>query len=142
MTNAVKKFPLNQVDLLILNETEGADLTGVTSPYDILNKIKKRYPRPIIILTLGKHGILAWDSEKYLRQKAKKVKVVDTTGAGDTFNAAFLAATLRGKPLATRLRFANAAAALSVTVLGPRGLLPTWDEVESFLKEVEDVEKY
>jgi ribokinase len=63
------------------------------------------------------------------------VPVVDTTGAGDTFNAAFVAATLRGDPLAERLRFANAAAALSVTVMGPRGLLPVPAEVATFLAQ-------
>jgi len=65
------------------------------------------------------------------------MKTVDTTGAGDTFNAAFLAATLRNEPLVERLRFANATAALSVTGLGPRGLLPTRAEVEAFLAQID-----
>ena len=63
------------------------------------------------------------------------VPVVDTTGAGDTFHAAYLAAMLGGAPLAERLRLANATAAMSVTRLGPRGWLPTPAEVAAFLEE-------
>lgn len=86
-----------------------------------------------VVVTLGKRGSLAVTADEAVEMPGRDVAVVDTTGAGDTFNAAFLTATLRGLPLAGRLAFANAAAALAVTGLGPRGRLPTSAEVESFL---------
>ena len=90
-----------------------------------------------VIITLGGGGSLAVTRDEAAEHPGFKVPVVDTTGAGDTFHAAFLAATLRGEPLDARLRFANATAAMSVTVIGPRGWLPTRAEVEAFLKETQ-----
>ncbi len=84
------------------------------------------------ILTAGKRG--AWGIEagmrKPIHQPAYHVPVVDTTGAGDAFHAALLAARLEGANLAEALRFAAAAAALKVQHRGARGGLPTRAEVE------------
>jgi ribokinase len=65
---------------------------------------------------------------------AFKVKPVDTTAAGDIFNGALAVALLEGKPLLEAVRFANAAAALSVTKLGAQSSAPTRAQIESFLK--------
>jgi ribokinase len=62
-----------------------------------------------------------------------KVKPVDTTAAGDVFNGALAAALAEGKPVATAVRFANAAAALSVTRMGAQPSAPTRREIERFL---------
>ncbi|MEM7346599.1 MAG: PfkB family carbohydrate kinase, partial [Chloroflexota bacterium] len=86
-----------------------------------------------VVVSRGKAGSFAVSRNEVAEQPGLAVNVVDTTGAGDTFYAAFLHQTLQGTPLADRLRFANTAAALSVTALGPRGLLPTIDEVNTFL---------
>jgi ribokinase/sulfofructose kinase len=88
-----------------------------------------------IVVTRGNAGSLVVTGVEVAEHPGFKVPVADTTGAGDTFNAAFLAASLRGKALVERVEFANAAAALSVTAIGPRGLLPTWAEVDAFLKK-------
>ena len=61
--------------------------------------------------------------------------VYDVTGAGDMVLAALAAARANGVSWTESVRFANAAAAMSVTVIGPRGLLPTWAEVDTFLEE-------
>ncbi len=61
------------------------------------------------------------------------VPVVDTTGAGDSFHAAFLCGLLSGWELGEILEFSNAAAALSIQTLGARPGLPSQDEVRSFL---------
>ena len=86
-------------------------------------------------MTLGSRGALAVTRDEASVQPGFAVQAVDTTGAGDTFNAAFVSATLSGLPLAERLRFANGAGALSVTRMGPRGRLPTADEVRSFVDQ-------
>lgn len=90
-----------------------------------------------VVVTLGSRGALAVTHEESAQRAGFHVPVRDTTGAGDTFNAAFLSATLRGEPLPRRLLFANAAAAIAVTGLGPRGSLPTRTEVEAFLDQQE-----
>jgi sugar/nucleoside kinase (ribokinase family) len=86
-----------------------------------------------VVVTLGAGGALAVTREEAVVQTGIAVRAVDTTGAGDTFNAAFVSATLAGLPMADRLRFANGAGALSVTGMGPRGCLPTANEVRSFI---------
>ncbi|OQB89198.1 MAG: Ribokinase [Verrucomicrobia bacterium ADurb.Bin118] len=62
-----------------------------------------------------------------------KVKVVDSTGAGDVFCGALAVALGEGKPLLEAVRFANAAAALSVTRFGAQPSAPTRAEIEHFL---------
>jgi ribokinase len=87
-----------------------------------------------VILTLGSAG--AYVAAKGVRAlvPAFKVKPVDTTAAGDIFNGALAVALLEGKPLLDAVRFANAAAALSVTKLGAQSSAPTRAQIEGFLK--------
>lgn len=91
------------------------------------------YGPQTVVVTLGARGALVVSAEEVAQKPGLQTTVRDTTGAGDTFNAAFLAATLRGERLGERLAYANAAAALAVSGLGPRGRLPTHEEVKSFL---------
>src|SRR5699024_12713764 len=63
------------------------------------------------------------------------VSVKDTTGAGDTFTGAFAAEIGAGTSISKAVKFANAAAALSVTKVGAQGGMPTRQEVEQFIKE-------
>ncbi len=87
------------------------------------------YPDKLII-TEGSNGVRYHDGTKENRVSAFKVAPVDTTGAGDTFNAAFAVARAEGKPMEESLIFANKAAALSVTKLGAQGGMPLRAEVE------------
>lgn len=76
----------------------------------------------LVVLKHGAGGATALSSHSpATRVAAYSVPVLDTIGAGDVFNAALIAAVLRGDPLADSLEFANAAAALSTTVAGGRG---------------------
>lgn len=88
----------------------------------------------VVIVTLGWEGCLAVTANDEVRCPGFDVEVVDTTGAGDCFNAAFLTGYLSGRLLERTATFANAAAALSVRALGPRGGLPTKGQVLEFLK--------
>lgn len=87
----------------------------------------------VVIVTLGSDGCLIVTTEEKVRCPGFDVRVVDTTGAGDCFNAAFLSGYLNDWPLERTAKFANAAAALSVTGLGPRGGIPTREEVLELL---------
>ena len=85
------------------------------------------------ILTLGRRGAFVATAQVRRLVPGFKVKVVDTTAAGDIFNAGLAVALAEGMPLLEAVRFANAAAALSVTRLGAQPSAPTRGEVERLL---------
>jgi ribokinase len=92
----------------------------------------KQYPNKLFI-TVGKQGVRYHDGTREMTVPAYPVEAVDTTGAGDTFNAAFAVALAEGKSIAASLRFANRAASLSVMKFGAQGGMPTRQEVEESL---------
>jgi ribokinase len=83
-----------------------------------------------VILTLGARGAFVAGPQARGRVPGFKVRPVDTTGAGDVFNGALAVALAEGKPLLEAARFANAAAALSVTRLGAQTSAPTRGEID------------
>jgi ribokinase len=130
---------LNRVSILTPNETEAELLTGIAVKDDVsaaaaATKLRARGVRTVII-TLGARGaFVATESGEQL-VPGFKVKAVDTTAAGDIFNGALAVALAEGKPLELAVRFANAAAAISVTRLGAQPSAPTRREIERFLKK-------
>jgi ribokinase len=92
----------------------------------------KQYPNKVFI-TEGKQGVRYFDGEKEVLVPSYEVKIVDTTGAGDTFNAALAVALAEGKSITDSLRFANRAASLSVKKFGAQGGMPFRKEVEETL---------
>jgi len=110
------------------NEHEAEILFQGMSPAEAL----RLYPNKLFI-TEGSKGVRYFDGEQEILVPTYKVEAVDTTGAGDTFNAAFAVALAEGKPLQESIRFANRAASLSVTKFGAQGGMPTRDEVEESL---------
>jgi ribokinase len=85
------------------------------------------------IITKGSKGIVFYSNgEKEI--PSYKVDVVDTTGAGDSFNGALAYSLSHGASLEDACQFANAVAALSVTKLGAQGGMPTFAEVQAFLQ--------
>lgn len=86
------------------------------------------------IVTRGAKGIQLYQDGKEQLISGYQVNAVDSTGAGDTFNGALAFSLSSGLSLLEASRFANAAAALSVTKLGAQSGMPTKEEVESFLK--------
>lgn len=110
------------------NEHEAEILFQGMSPAQAL----RQYPNKLFI-TEGSKGVRYFDGIEEVLVPTYKVQAVDTTGAGDTFNAAFAVALAEGKPLQESIRFANRAASLSVTKFGAQGGMPTRDEVEESL---------
>ncbi|WP_440119463.1 ribokinase [Paenibacillus sp. QZ-Y1] len=110
------------------NEHEAEILFQGMSPAQAL----RQYPNKLFI-TEGSKGVRYFDGTEEILVPTYKVEAVDTTGAGDTFNAAFAVALAEGKPLHESIRFANRAASLSVTKFGAQGGMPTRDEVEESL---------
>lgn len=110
------------------NEHEVAVLFPDLTPTEAL----RTYPNKLFI-TEGSKGVRYFDGQQEIVVPAYKVETVDTTGAGDTFNAALAVALAEGKPLPECIRFANRAASLSVTKFGAQGGMPTRSEVEESL---------
>lgn len=86
-----------------------------------------------IVLRMGAEGSMLLTADAEVRMRAYPVSVVDTVGAGDIFNAGFIAASLRGLPAPQVLRWGNAVAAYKIMHVGARGC-PTLAELEEFLQ--------
>lgn len=89
----------------------------------------RKYPNKLFI-TEGKNGVRYFNGQSEVLIPSYQVEVVDTTGAGDTFNAAFAVALSERKNIDDSIRFANRAASLSVTKFGAQGGMPLRTEVE------------
>jgi len=125
---------LGKVDYLLLNETEGKQLTGYDAPDNILNAIRQAYPAIKVVLTLGKDGCIYDDGEMRVSHGIFPVKAVDTTAAGDTFTGFFISAVSTGVSPAEAIRRASAASAIAVSRPGAAPSVPTAEEVDEFLK--------
>ncbi|SDT94786.1 ribokinase [Verrucomicrobium sp. GAS474] len=130
MTEAVKAYPLELVDWLIVNETEGEELSGESEPGAMLRRLRQLCPRAWVVLTLGAEGVLCLTpAGEELRAASPRVVPVDTTAAGDTFIGYLLAAAMEGKEPAEALGLACRAAALGVTRRGAFDSIPRRGEL-------------
>lgn len=132
------KSILLKTDILIPNK-EGAKLITKSDTAEDAAKDLIKKGIPIVIITLGHKGALVTteDSQKVI-PTYKINKVIDTTGAGDTFNGAFTVAYwIKRWELEDSIKFANAAAALKIQKLGARTGMPFEDELKQFLKKYE-----
>ena len=131
---------LASVDILTPNETEASLLLGLppgrvsrSDAAALAHSLRERGPKAVL-LKLGDQGCFYCDGEVELFSPAFKVAVRDTTAAGDTFNAALAVALAEDRGGVEALRFANAAAAISVTRMGAQASVPTRSEVDALLK--------
>jgi sugar/nucleoside kinase (ribokinase family) len=107
---------LQHVDIFLPNETEARSLTGARSDKAAALELAKL--ARTVVVKLGARGALAVAGVEIFRVPAVKARVVDATGAGDSFNAGFLAAYLRGGTLEECARSGAAAGARSVECIG------------------------
>jgi ribokinase len=128
------------VDFITPNQIEAAALLGHTK--DCIRNFDDARAAADSLLSAGYRGVVlklgqlgcyvATDSLR-AAVRAFEVVAVDTTAAGDTFNAAFAVALAESAPIKRAALFANAAAALSVTRRGAQDSIPARAEVESLL---------
>ncbi len=96
-----------------------------------MKQVLQQYPNKLII-TLGALGAIFHNGEEHIVVPSfKPEKVVDTTGAGDTFNGAFAVGIVSGFMLEDSIKFANLASSLSIQELGAQGGMPTLAEMRS-----------
>lgn len=134
---------LKIVDVIVPNERETEYLTGIeiSNDEEALNAALSLLARGVgsVVLTLGDRGALVVEGKPnqpiYHHLQAHRVKAVDTTAAGDAFVGALATGLGEGVSLLEAARFANAAAALSVTRPGAQPSLPWRADVEKFLRE-------
>ncbi len=128
MTPDIQHLPLELVDILIINEVEGATLTE-HQPSAILDSLLKKYPAMKIILTSGKFGATYVDKNQRIHQEGFKVEAIDTTAAGDTFIGFFIASLSSGLQVNEALRIGCRASSICVTRPGAADSIPFIDEV-------------
>src|ERR1044072_4304330 len=138
LPQAAALFPLT--DILILNQTELATYAKLDREpvrlEDVSVAARKLMSRPdqTIIVTLGSAGVAAVRRDEAFLVEGKKVKAVDTVGAGDCFCGALAAALASAMDLREAVELANGAAALSVQKAGAAPSMPSRREVEAFLE--------
>ena len=110
----VKTCDLSKVDVFLMNEVEGEQITGQKEPEVILDAIALLYPKAKVVLTLGDKGAWFMDGAERTFSPAEKVTAVDTTGAGDTFTGYFMEAIAEGMPASAALALAGKAAAIAI----------------------------
>jgi ribokinase len=127
----IAAYPLDLLDMIVFNETEGEGLTGRADPDAILAALGARLPNALLILTLGAQGVACRPpAGAVVRVPAVRARVLDTTAAGDCFIGYFLAAHLRGEPLRQCLETACKAAAICVSRPGASDSIPMRAEVD------------
>lgn len=128
----VRTWPLHLCDLILVNEIEAAQLTGLTGEGNFRRAAEvmaERFPDSEVVITLGSSGAVYRFGKEEIMVPARPVKVVDTTSAGDTFTGYFLAAKLRGMSAEAAMRCAVFASSITVSRPGAASSIPAADEV-------------
>jgi 2-dehydro-3-deoxygluconokinase len=120
-------------DIALPSLDDSQQLTGLTEP-DAIADYYLKLGAPLVALKMGSEGSLIATGSKRHRLPPHRVDAVDATGAGDTFDGAFLARLLEGDDPETAGRYANVAAALSTTGYGAVTPMPRKAEVVAALK--------
>ena len=133
MTELVKQLPHDCIDLLIVNEVEAEEISGIQDLDMMEAYFRSEWPDSEVLITLGKAGVRMLKKERTINVPAFVVEAVDTTAAGDTFIGFFLSAYSNHQDSETALSRACAASALAVMQIGAAQSIPTKDQVNRFL---------
>jgi 2-dehydro-3-deoxygluconokinase len=120
-------------DVALPSLDDSQQLTGLTAPEDIAN-FYLGLGAPLVALKMGADGALIASADSRIRIPPHRVQAIDATGAGDTFDGAFLARLLAGDDVEAAARYANVAAALSTQGYGAVTPIPRKDEVMAAIK--------
>ena len=123
---------LKYTDVLFANEREAKKLTRTNTLDDALRALGNRVNCAVV--KRGARGAKAIQDGKLFSDSGFRITAVDTTGAGDSFDAGFLSAYLRKAPLAECLRIGNACGALSAMRVGGTAGQPSQQELSEFIR--------
>lgn len=125
---------LAHTDVFLPNEAEAMHITGLREVEAALACLARRVPT--VAVKLGAQGAIARRGDEIARAPIVPVTVVDTTGAGDSFNAGFLYGFLHGWPLALALHMGTVCGSLSTRRAGGTAGQPTLEEALAALREI------
>lgn len=127
------------IDFITPNETEIETLTSrnIKNEDDLKEAGKILFDKgvKVVIAKLGSKGASIIKKDEYISIPGFKVSAVDTTAAGDSFNAGFAFALSEEKSLKDCVEFGNAVGAISTTALGAQEAMPTYEIVNEFIKD-------
>lgn len=125
---------VKKVDVFLPSLNEAKAISGENSTESCLERLYDQCPGSVII-KLGEAGCIAKTKEGIFQHPAFPIKALDTTGAGDSFNAGVILGFLRNWEISKTLRFANALAAMVIT--RPKGTgYPIFKEVNNYLRKI------
>lgn len=114
---------LSATTVLFVNKEEGYKLVGQCEACDLLKKLSELGPK-IVVVTDGSKGAYAYDGKDAYHMRVYPVKLVEMTGAGDSFATGFMAALYHGEEIYEALRWGTANSASVISFVGPqKGLL-------------------
>jgi sugar/nucleoside kinase (ribokinase family) len=119
---------LPHLSLFAPSRTEAKSLTGESDPAKMVAAFRQHMPTGLIGIKLDEEGCYLDDGRAALRVPAAKIKVMDTTGAGDTWFGALMTALIKGMPLEPAGKFANRAAADCCTAIGASAGVKSFEE--------------
>ena len=131
MNDKVFTYPLDKIDIFVVNEIEGAGLAGIQSNdyLKIIDALKEKYPDKQIVMTVGENGSYYINGDTLIHQDAYKVEAIDTTAAGDTFTGFFLASYLKDRDIKKALDLAAKASSITVQGKGAAQSIPSIDQL-------------
>jgi ribokinase len=130
------KYAMKNSKVIIMNGKESCMITGKKDVESAIKELKN-YGAETVIITQDIKGSLIAENGEIFQVPSYKVKVVDTTGGGDSYTAGFIHAKFRGYSTEEAVKFAAAVAALNIITSGASTDLPTEEEVIRFMKTAE-----
>ncbi|MFN8377480.1 MAG: carbohydrate kinase family protein [Anaerolineae bacterium] len=124
---------ISKCDIFLPSRNELCAIMRTEEAVDALKQAVDLMPEGIVVMKDGSRGAIAGHHGKFEHASPMQVKPVDTTGAGDSFDAGFLYAYLNGLPLSQCLRFGNVCGALATTAVGGAVAAPTLQEIQQWL---------
>ncbi len=126
----IKSYNLSKVDYLLVNEVEGALLTGCDNPEKMADFIHVKYPNANVVLTLGCAGsVFVGNDGNVLTSGIYETNAVDTTAAGDTYTGFFLSEVVKTGNIKAALIIAAIASGISVSRPGASQSIPYIGEI-------------
>ncbi len=124
---------MRHFDVFLMNETEALHYTGMENIEDSLRYMGDYCGH--VVVKLGAEGAISMKDGLLTRLPGYSVEAVDTTGAGDSFNAGYLFGFLSGMDVESSLRYGNACGALSVSGYGGSTGTPNLEGLKSFIRQ-------
>lgn len=124
------------LDVVFMNETEALHYTRTNSAEEAAKDMARSVGMAVV--KLGSQGAVAACRGELFMAPAYRVEAVDSTGAGDSFNAGFIDGCLKGRPVEECLTRGNACGAMSVRMAGGNTGFPTGEELRLWLLEKKD----